>query len=141
MNSIPLSRGTQLLRRRPAPRTVLLLVLALLRAGAVPAQDISGGADLAKDITGGAVGVLKLPRVNRQHNARPKPTPTPQRTSDTTTRLMQAIARAPKSSPRGGAPKRPRPRPTPPKPPITAEELNDQGDDLFDERQFERAVE
>src|SRR3954465_12413923 len=36
----------------------------------VLAQDISGGADLTKDISGGAVGVLSVPRSNKPHNPR-----------------------------------------------------------------------
>src|SRR5687768_9731560 len=110
-------------RRTGLLRTSVLVIIALLR-GSLPSlgQDINGGADLAKDISGGAVGVLTIPRVNKQHNKR---VPVPSQ--------FQATARPSEGSRRGSEKPKPRPtppRPRPPRPTPTADDFNDQGEEL-----------
>src|SRR3954452_3410750 len=81
----------------------ILLLSTLVFLNSFPpalAQDISGGADLSKDISGGAVGVLTVPRANKPHNPRAvKPNPT---IPTNASQFQQASARPAKGSVRGG---------------------------------------
>src|SRR5947199_1669927 len=103
------------------------------------AQDISGGADLTKDISGGAVGVLSIPRANKPHNPRVvKSTAIPTGASQ-----FQASTRTVKGSVRGGGGRKLTTAHvnTPPKVTPTAESYNSQGDEFFDKGQYDQAIE
>src|SRR5689334_16082782 len=105
------------------------------------AQDISGGADLTKDISGGAVGVLSVPRGNKQHNPRVVKSNS---SVPTNASQFQATVHAVKGSVRGGGGRKvttahvntPPPRTTP-----TAEAYNSQGDEAFDKGDYNQAIE
>ena len=122
------------LKPSPALRATVLAFLVFLN-GSSPllAQDISGGADLSKDITGGAVGVVKIPRTNKPHKITS--------TLPLGVAQFQSSARAVKGSSRGGGGRKQTiVTPTPPRPVATAESYNAQGDKFFDAQQYDKAI-
>lgn len=126
-------------------RAAFLIVAIALRGGGgvLLAQDIIGAADPIRDIEGGAVGVLKNPPVKKRHNTRAeKPAPPPKRTPQPNVQIARVSGE--RRKPRAVAPTPRPPRPQPPRPPRPtpdAASYNAEGDDYFDDGEYEEAIE
>src|SRR5437763_16486394 len=93
------------------------------------AQEVNGGADLTKDITGGAAGVLKIPRVNKPH-----------RTIPVGVSQFQNAHQGSGSVSGGGGSKQLVSHKLPP-PKLTSDAFNNKSKDLFDKEQYDKAIE
>src|ERR671932_402387 len=108
--------------RRPLstlPSISLSFLIFLNTLTPLSAQEVNGGADLTKDITGGAAGVLKIPRVNKPH-----------RTIPTGVSQLKNAHKVNGSGRGGGGSKLIVKKQPPPKPKPTADDLNNKGDEL-----------
>src|ERR1051326_7834606 len=113
------------IKRPSSTLTAIVLSVLLFLNGLTPlfAQEVNGGADLTKDISGGAAGVLKTARVNKPHKTIPVGV----------SQFQNAHQGSGSVRGGGGVKQTVKIKPTP-KP--NAEDFNNKGNDLFDNGQY-----